>query len=139
MDILYGNAHLHHQNHCMIGKVCQLIDSFFFIICLAGNDYLSTLLAHFFQDLVDTLFKKIGSVRAFRTLRISAHKHIIQSLQAKLLQCFALIHRIGEAGIAAGVAGRAVLFHHDHQRVTVAISGDGHNVLVVAAGLTLEP
>ena len=37
------------------------------------------------------------------------------------------------------MAGRAVLGNLDHQRIVVTIGCDGHNVLIIAAGLTLQP
>ena len=44
-----------------------------------------------------------------------------------------------EATLLAGVAGRAVLLYQHGESIAVAVGGDGHDVLVVAAGLALEP
>ena len=44
-----------------------------------------------------------------------------------------------EAAFRPGVAGGAVLLHPHLQSVAVTVGGDGHDVLVVAAGLTFEP
>ena len=49
------------------------------------------------------------------------------------------VRRLEEAGIAAGMAGGAVLFYHNGQRVLIAVRRDGDDVLIIAAGFALEP
>ena len=46
---------------------------------------------------------------------------------------------VGEAGVRAGVAGRADLLHGDQQRVAVAVQRHRPHVLVVAGGRALHP
>ena len=139
MDVLHGDAHLDHQHHGMVGKVGKLVDGLGLVVGLAGDDDLGALLAHLFEDLVDAFLEEVGGVGAFGALLIAAHQHVVQTVQAELVAVIALPDFLGEAGIGAQMAGRTFLFHHDHQCVVVAVGGDGDDVLVIAAGLALEP
>ncbi len=139
VDVFHGNAHLHHQHHSVVGQVCQLVDGLLFVVGLTGDNHLGAFLTHLFQDLVDALFKEVGGVGALGTGLVSAYQHIVQPLEAELTQTFAFPKGIGKAGVGAGMAGRAVLFHYHNQGILIAVRGDGYDVLVVAAGLTLEP
>ena len=59
MNILKADSCLDHQYHDMICKICYLIDSFFFVLCLAGNDYLGAFLSDLFEYLVKPLFNEL--------------------------------------------------------------------------------
>ena len=48
VNILEGDAHLDHENEGVVGKVCDLVDRFLFIVCLGGDDHLGAFLADLF-------------------------------------------------------------------------------------------
>ena len=133
------SAVLEHQHHYMVSQVCDLIDGFLLILGLGGDDHLGALLAHLFQNLIQALLKEIGSVGALFFLRLSALDQRHQRLQREILLVLALPDGVSEAGGGARVAGGAVGLHGDHQGVVIAVRGDGYDVLIIAAGLSLQP
>ena len=73
------------------------------------------------------------------TLLLSADQKIVKPLQGEFMKGLTLVYKVVETGIRAGMAGRAVLLYDHNQRISVTISGDGHDVLIVAAGFALQP
>ena len=53
MNILNRNAHLNHQNHCVICKVGNFIDRFLFVVCFSRNYNFSTFFAYFFEYFIN--------------------------------------------------------------------------------------
>lgn len=105
----------------MIGKVGKLVDGFLFVAGFGGDDDLGALLANLFEDFINTLFEKIGGVGALGLVLFAAFEKFIKPAEAELGQAVALIDFAGKAGLAAGVAGRAVLFHRNKKGVAVAV------------------
>ena len=66
VDVLHRNAHLDHEHHDVVGQISDLVNGFFFVVVLGGDDDLGALLAHLFQDLVQALLEEIGGVAADR-------------------------------------------------------------------------
>ena len=84
-DLLQGDARLDHQHHHMVGQVGDLIHRLPVILGLGGDDDLSTLLPHLFQDLVQPLFKQVGGIRALGPLIPALLQQAVQALIAELL------------------------------------------------------
>ena len=122
----------------MVGKIGNLIDGLRLVLSLARDDDLGALLAHLLENLVQTLLEKVGGVRAFRQFLFPALKQLIKPLQLELFALFSE-NRVVEAAFRPGVAGGAVLSHPHFQCVPVAVGGNGRDVLIIAAGLPLEP
>ena len=141
LDILNGNAHLHHHNEDVIGKVADLVDGLCLIVCLARDNDLGAFLANLLKNFINSLFKEVGGVRALLLLGLSAldklHKRI--KGETALSHLGILPNGIFKAREAAGVTSRAVGLNDDLERILVAICGDGHDMLEVSAGLALEP
>ena len=52
--LVYGNAHLHHQHHYVIGKVGNFVYRFFLIVGFSCDNYLGTFLAYLFQNFIQS-------------------------------------------------------------------------------------
>ena len=139
MDILQRNAGLKHQHHHMVGKVCDFVNGFLFVLSLGGDDDLGALLANLFQNLIQTLFKEVGGVRAFLFLFLSAPEQLHQAFQGEFVEFLTLPNRLCKAGLGTCVAGRAIRFYLHNQCIVIAVRFDGHDMLIVAAGLPLQP
>ena len=123
----------------MIGEVGDFIDGLPLVAALAGHDDLGGLLADLFENFVDALLKEVGGVGALLFFCLAALKQGHQALQGEGLGELAVPQGVGEAGVAAQMAGRAVLEDLHGQGVAVAVGGDGDDMLDVAAGLALAP
>ena len=133
-DVRHGDAHMDHEDHDVIHEVRDLIDGLFLVIPLGGDDDFGVLLTDLLQDLVDALLEEIGGVGTFRTALVAADQQVIEALDRELMTGLALEDRVFEAGVGAEVAGRAVLFDDDDQRILVTVGRDGDDVLIVVAG-----
>ena len=80
-DILPGDSFFSHQHHAVIQEIRDLIFDLFRIGIFRCNDDLCTLFSHFFQDLVNALFKKIIRVRAFLRMKLPVFDDCIDIFQ----------------------------------------------------------
>ena len=83
--------------------------------------------------------EQIGGIGALRQIAFPAFQQFIQPLQAERRLIGADIESVVEAGLRTGVAGGALLVDQNGQGITVAVGGDGYNVLHIAGGLALAP
>ena len=123
----------------MVCQIADLVDRLGLVFLFARDDDLSTLFAHLLEDLFFALLEEIGGVAARLGAGLAALDEVIQPLPAELLQLRGNIHFVEKAALGTGVAGGAALDDLNHQRVGVAVGGDGHHTLDVAAGLALAP
>ena len=123
----------------MVGKIADLVNGLFLILFFARNDDLGALFAHLFQDLLLALLEQVGGIAALLGAILAALDELVQSLPAELLQLRRDVYFVEEAALGTGVAGGAGFDHFHHQSIGVAVGGDGHHPLHVAAGLALTP
>ena len=83
VDILDGDTGLDHEDKDVVGEVGDLIDRFLFILSLCGDYDLGTLFAHLFKYFIKPFFKKIGGIRAFLFIGLSAFYKLIKELIGK--------------------------------------------------------
>ena len=81
--ILYTDACVCHQNHRMIAKICQLVNCLCLVLLRCCDDNLRTLLADFFEDLVQTFIKQIRRVASFLRIRLTSQNQVVKSLIGK--------------------------------------------------------
>ena len=131
-DVLQGDAQLQHQHHDMVGQVADLVDGLGLVLGLAGDDDLGGLLAHLLQNLVQALLEEVRGVGPLLGVGLAAGQHLHQGVQGEGVVLLALPQGVVEAGLRAGMAGRAVLVDPHHQGVVVAVGGDVDDVLGTA-------
>ena len=137
-DVVKRDAHFYHKHHNVINEVGYFVYRLCFIVSLACDDYLGAFLTDFFEDLINSLFKKVGGVRAFLLLKLSALDDLHKSFKRKL-GSLALINGIIEAGIRAEMAGGTVLIYNYRERILVAICGDAYDMLTIPRSCSLSP
>ena len=64
-NVLKRNALLHHHNGEVIYQIGDFINGFAVVAVLCRDDRFAALLAHLFQDLVQTLVEQVAGVGAF--------------------------------------------------------------------------
>ena len=101
-DILHRNAQLNHQHQHMVGKVGNFVDRLRSVLGLARDDDLGALLAHLFQNFVQTLSEQVRGVGAFGQLFLPAFQQPVQPLQLEFVVLFAQ-NGIVEAAFRPGV------------------------------------
>ena len=81
MNVLHRDAHIHHQHHHVVCKVCDLVDRLLLVVSLARDNHLGAFLAHLLEYLIPSLFEKVGGIRSLGAALVSAHKKIVKPLE----------------------------------------------------------
>ena len=80
-DILPSDSFFSHEHHAVIEEIGDLVLDLLGIRILRRDDDLGTLLAHFFQDLIDTFLKEVVGVGALLRMKLPVLDDAVDLLQ----------------------------------------------------------
>ena len=123
----------------MVGEVGYFVNRLGLIVGFSRDNDLGALLSNLFKDLIDSLFKKLGSIRAFGLIGLTAYQQVVKSLYGKGVILVAFENRIVKAGIGTSMAGGTLLIYEDGKGVTVTVGGNAYDVLKITGGLPFSP
>ena len=144
-DFLPGDSLFRHENHHVIEEITDFIFNLIGIGIFRGDHDFRGFFSQLLQDFVHTLIEQIIGIRAFLGIFLTIFyygEHILKYLQGIVLAVRLIIHGnyfIEKTAVGTGMAGGPNLYHPGQNGIHVAVSVKGFHVLIVTAGLSLNP